>query len=254
MEPAGSPASTSPRGPSATGGNCGTSSTITSTIPPIPQGSPRRDAPILSPITPTPSEPGKSSGSSGGGVCSVPECDSPARSRGWCRRHYLRWYKTGDPLGVRPGRWEGYERPTCTVTGCTEPAHARGLCSVHGPRMRRHGDPLAGRQPNKTGTHEERFLAFTKRRPNGCLGWTGARTTGGYGEFTTDGITVYAHRWAHEHWVGSIPDGLTVDHTCHNRDRACPGGACSHRSCVEPEHLEAVTSLVNFQRGRERLR
>ncbi len=29
--------------------------------------------------------------------CSVPGCDRPQLARGWCRRHYRRWYTHGDP-------------------------------------------------------------------------------------------------------------------------------------------------------------
>lgn len=33
-------------------------------------------------------------------TCSVPECNSRHRSRGWCGRHYDRWRRRGDPLAV----------------------------------------------------------------------------------------------------------------------------------------------------------
>jgi hypothetical protein len=29
--------------------------------------------------------------------CSVEGCENPAQSRGWCRKHYQRWYRYGDP-------------------------------------------------------------------------------------------------------------------------------------------------------------
>ncbi len=32
--------------------------------------------------------------------CSVDDCDSDARIRGWCRKHYLRWHTHGDPTYV----------------------------------------------------------------------------------------------------------------------------------------------------------
>lgn len=32
-----------------------------------------------------------------GGLCSIEGCDQPAHTRGWCRRHYSRFYRTGDP-------------------------------------------------------------------------------------------------------------------------------------------------------------
>lgn len=31
-------------------------------------------------------------------VCSIENCGNPVKSRGWCRTHYLRWWKHGDPL------------------------------------------------------------------------------------------------------------------------------------------------------------
>lgn len=34
--------------------------------------------------------------------CSVEGCDRTAKSRGWCRRCYSRWYRHGDPTVVLP--------------------------------------------------------------------------------------------------------------------------------------------------------
>ncbi|MGY8831955.1 MAG: HNH endonuclease signature motif containing protein [Pseudomonadales bacterium] len=48
-----------------------------------------------------------------------------------------------------------------------------------------------------------------------------------------------AHRWAHERFIGPIPDGMEVDHLCAN--------TC----CVNPAHLEAVTSEENRRRALE---
>jgi len=28
--------------------------------------------------------------------CRIEGCDTPAKSRGWCEKHYMRWYKNGD--------------------------------------------------------------------------------------------------------------------------------------------------------------
>lgn len=36
-------------------------------------------------------------------VCSIPGCESATVGRGYCRKHYSRWYKHGDPLaGATP--------------------------------------------------------------------------------------------------------------------------------------------------------
>jgi hypothetical protein len=34
-------------------------------------------------------------------TCSEPECGSVLVARGWCRKHYLRWYRHGDPQTVK---------------------------------------------------------------------------------------------------------------------------------------------------------
>lgn len=33
--------------------------------------------------------------------CSIVDCDNYVLARGWCRKHYLRWHKTGDPEKVK---------------------------------------------------------------------------------------------------------------------------------------------------------
>lgn len=34
-------------------------------------------------------------------VCSIDNCDKPVNSRGWCKAHYVRFLRNGDPLGGR---------------------------------------------------------------------------------------------------------------------------------------------------------
>ncbi|MEU2674187.1 HNH endonuclease [Streptomyces sp. NPDC007164] len=57
------------------------------------------------------------------------------------------------------------------------------------------------------------------------------------------------HRASYELHFGSVPEGLVLDHTCHNRDESCPGGACVHHRCINPHHLEAVTQAENVHRS-----
>src|SRR5699024_4027085 len=56
--------------------------------------------------------------------CSVEECDKPYYAKGYCKRHYLQWYRWGDPLIVKHVKYaspeESFEARTMPVTetGC----------------------------------------------------------------------------------------------------------------------------------------
>lgn len=82
-----------------------------------------------------------------------------------------------------------------------------------------------------------------------CWVWTASLTTDGYGGFEFCG-KVRAHRFAYFVARGPVPDGLVLDHQCHNRDESCLGGeSCLHRRCVNPAHLEFTTARENTLRG-----
>lgn len=71
----------------------------------------------------------------------------------------------------------------------------------------------------------------------GCWIWTGA-TSGGYGHVRLLRELKLAHRLSYELIKGPIPEGLELDHLCRV--------PC----CVNPEHLEPVTSVENTKRGK----
>jgi hypothetical protein len=83
-----------------------------------------------------------------------------------------------------------------------------------------------------------------------CWFWDGARNGTGYGCIAIGGKSQLVHRVSYLEHKGPIPDGLVVDHLCHNSDHTCLGGpTCEHRRCWRPEHLEAVSSGVNTARS-----
>lgn len=92
----------------------------------------------------------------------------------------------------------------------------------------------------------ERLFSRVVAGRNGCLIWTGtANPKNGYGQISDGGKVLYTHRVAYQLVKGKIPDGLVIDHACHNRDPECHGGNCIHHLCINPHHLEAVTQSEN---------
>jgi hypothetical protein len=90
----------------------------------------------------------------------------------------------------------------------------------------------------------ERFWRFVPahRPTDECWLWLGRIDTSGYGEYkqyASPGRKHFwrAHRVAYELLVGPIPEGLVIDHLCRVRD------------CVNPAHMEPVTSAENTRRG-----
>lgn len=84
----------------------------------------------------------------------------------------------------------------------------------------------------------EKIKARTKVTDS-CWIWTGAKNGRGYGvlKFCGERKWRMAHRVTFELLKSKIPAGLVIDHLCRNT------------SCVNPEHLEAVSQKVNVLRG-----
>jgi hypothetical protein len=71
-----------------------------------------------------------------------------------------------------------------------------------------------------------------------CWEWVGRKQLQGYGRLRVNGKKQYAHRYSFDISPrGPITPGLQIDHLCRNP------------SCVNPNHLEQVTSRENTSRG-----
>ncbi len=121
---------------------------------------------------------------------------------------------------------------------------------MHWARVQRHGSPFVVK--NLSGLSiDERWARSTERREDGCLGYTGTiRSVDGHGAWWTNQTgTVLAHRWIWEHVNGTIPDGMTLDHECHNaaswRGECAGGPTCPHRSCVDVDHMTVKPRAEN---------
>lgn len=136
---------------------------------------------------------------------------------------------------------------TCSIEECSNliGRHgAKGYCPMHYKRYLRHGDAtLITRLPR--GSSLEAALCFSGWRVSqstGCWNFAGHTNGDGYGAVTKDRAPYLAHRAAYEVWVGPIPDGHVIRHTCDNRP------------CINPAHLLTGLPVDNTQDAVDRER
>lgn len=123
----------------------------------------------------------------------------------------------------------------CSINECGRGHHSRGMCKMHYKRWRR-GEGKDAPAQVQYATPAEAFNARTEWRGD-CLEWTGATHRNGYGTLSVSGRMVLVHRFAWERANSPIPEGMEIDHICHNR------------ACVNVEHLRLATREEN---GRNR--
>jgi hypothetical protein len=86
-----------------------------------------------------------------------------------------------------------------------------------------------------------------------CIIWDKSIKDTGYGQTLFRGKITKAHRAAWIEANGEIPEGLVIDHTCHN-PKECEGGVtCIHRACVNVEHMRLVKQRENIMAGRHNI-
>lgn len=130
----------------------------------------------------------------------------------------------------------GGPRYPCALEWCSRRTNvADDLCSKH-----RHYLKTRGHLPSQPLSERDRiFSRIDKGDGSGCWLWVGAadRNGSGYGCTRYQGRNQGAHRAVYQILRGPIPDGLQIDHLC------------GVKLCVNPDHLEPVTQLVNTQRA-----
>ncbi len=160
-----------------------------------------------------------------GNLCETPGCSrTDLHARGYCPACYQRMRQTVPGWGRRRGVDE------CSVEGCERLVQSRAMCNMHYQRWRTKGETGPGAPARIHGTEAERFWPKVDKAGE-CWLWTGSIDADGYGRF--NGSKPHAHRMAYVLTHGAIPDGMALHHIC--------GVA----RCVNPDHLEPVTTGEN---------
>lgn len=142
----------------------------------------------------------------------------------------------------------------CEVSDCEREVSARDLCSKHYQSWSKHGYPFPSSYTPQAKSLEE-FLDQRHTKTDDCWTWTGSTDIyDGYGKChirqwgdrleklgvgggkpkpNRPSYTVRAHRLAYAVWVKPIPKGSVIHHIC------------SNRSCINPDHLQAISPKEN---------
>lgn len=158
-------------------------------------------------------------------ICKVDGCTRKHYGRGYCNAHYSRIRRGNADLEtpvnkLRVKQW-------CRAPGCDRSVNTAGLCGAHYWRELK-GQPLEPPIKSRNKSVAETIRSNTIRSGE-CLIWNGCKSHG-YGIFRGKG----AHRWAYE----LANDMKLAPHqVVHHK--------CANRACVEPAHLEIVTSTAN---------
>lgn len=141
----------------------------------------------------------------------------------------------------------------CAHDGCDRDARTKGYCQKHYLRLWRHGTTDTKERLHGVPAEQRFWAHVTRGADDECWPYSPVSERDGYGRINvhSDGqAAVLAHRYAYELMVGPIPDGLQIDHQCHEPDSGCVSGpACPHRACVNPAHLRPSTNRENSLRG-----
>jgi len=163
-------------------------------------------------------------------ACTALNCNRPAKTKGFCKKHYesLRKYGRLEPIRAKN------KGAKCAAGPCDRPAAKRGWCIEHYGRWQRHGNPDAGRvSPD---TLRAWIVGRVSTTSDECLKWPFGTAGLGRGVLTAEGEREYAHRLMCTLAHGPAP---TPEHEAAH---SCGKG---HEGCVNPRHLRWATAKEN---------
>lgn len=120
----------------------------------------------------------------------------------------------------------------CSIPECPAVATRikKTLCESHYRKKLNYGDPMINKRPGLGVSLHDRLDIGTDKSGN-CWLWTGGGAR--YGKISLNGKSVSTHVASYERWIGRIPAGKVVRHTCDTP------------KCVRPDHLKLGTNADN---------
>ena len=171
--------------------------------------------------------------------CSVIGCQLDVYAVGYCRAHWARWRRNGDP---GPAKIKTYVfGRKCSVKGCDNKHDAKGYCSVHRQRWERFGDPL---RENTMASHGEPAAFIEKAikyKGKDCLIWPYSRDHHGRAKIA---VLQRDGRWVPAHVARLICRSVHGKPPTRKHEAAhnCGNG---HLGCINQKHLEWKTHAQN---------
>jgi hypothetical protein len=183
--------------------------------------------------------------------CKYYKCENPTTSKksDICKTHYHHEWRKANPdkLKAQAKRYyEGNKQKIAEYNKKYRKKNADSHRSYSRQYMAKNANnPVT--QEHMTDALKERFFAKVDKTDT-CWNWTSAKTaykpkriasdaTKGYGFITINGRPFYAHRASWLMHKGPLVDGLVIDHLCNNT------------LCVNPDHLQQVTTRENTGRS-----
>ncbi len=128
------------------------------------------------------------------------------------------------------------KRKTCVTCGNEWPESIYYFYRNPAGGLRDYCKNCPTRKSPRNGNQLEDVLNRYEVDANGCWNYTGAKDKWGYGTFYFQQSSYKAHRISYYLKFGEITDRKVIDHKCRNK------------SCINPNHLEAVSQLENVLR------
>ena len=122
----------------------------------------------------------------------------------------------------------------CSVVTCDRESGETGLCLTHRARQRSGKSLDSPIRDRASKPIADRFWPKVDKSGE-CWLWTALLDRAGYGRFRMGNQMRLAPRVAWEMEEGEIPEGMEIDHLCHNP------------ACVNTGHLATVTRRQNTQ-------